>query len=253
MALSLAAAAGGGLLDARGLLALLVFAAACLTARYLGHAVLRGIAAAVVLALTAGLLLHALPGFSNPVLLQDVVLSDDAAPYTKHLSFDKGLAGLFLLGLFVPERTQRDQGLSHASRALWPFGLLLAVAVVAALATGYVRWDPKVPSWWPAWLWSMVFLTALPEEAVFRGVVQSSFAAWWGGTKRADVAATLAAGTLFGVAHAGGGPVYVVLATIAGIGYGWVYASTRSIGAAILTHAGLNSLHFFLFTYPGPR
>jgi membrane protease YdiL (CAAX protease family) len=41
-----------------------------------------------------------------------------------------------------------------------------------------------------------------------------------------------------------------VLATIAGIGYGWIYASTGSIAAAIATHAGLNTLHFLLFSYP---
>ena len=55
---------------------------------------------------------------------------------------------------------------------------------------------------------------------------------------------------LFGVAHLAGGAVYVALAAVAGIGYGWIYASTRSIAAAILAHAGLNTVHFLLFSYP---
>jgi membrane protease YdiL (CAAX protease family) len=38
-----------------------------------------------------------------------------------------------------------------------------------------------------------------------------------------------------------------------GLGYGWVFASTRSLAAAILTHAGLNAVHFVFFTYPGLR
>ena len=55
---------------------------------------------------------------------------------------------------------------------------------------------------------------------------------------------------LFGVAHLAGGWGYVVLAALAGFGYGWIYASTGSIAAAIATHAGLNTLQFLLFTYP---
>jgi membrane protease YdiL (CAAX protease family) len=58
------------------------------------------------------------------------------------------------------------------------------------------------------------------------------------------------AGSAFGLAHLSGGLVYVVLAAAAGIGYGWIYARTRSIGAAIAAHAGLNTVHFALFTYP---
>ena len=42
----------------------------------------------------------------------------------------------------------------------------------------------------------------------------------------------------------------MLVATLAGIGYGWIYAETRSIGSAILAHAGLNTLHLLLFTYP---
>jgi membrane protease YdiL (CAAX protease family) len=58
------------------------------------------------------------------------------------------------------------------------------------------------------------------------------------------------AGALFGLAHAAGGLWYVVLATAAGIGYGWIFFRTRSLAAAIAAHAGLNTVHFFLFTYP---
>jgi membrane protease YdiL (CAAX protease family) len=95
------------------------------------------------------------------------------------------------------------------------------------------------------WLWSMLFLTALPEEALFRGVVQTGLVArageWQGLT---------AAAVLFGVAHAGGGVVYVLLSIVAGAGYGWIYLRTRSIAGSILAHTALNSAHLLLFTYP---
>jgi simple sugar transport system ATP-binding protein len=64
---------------------------------------------------------------------------------------------------------------------------------------------------------------------------------------------TETAGLVFGVVHAGGGAMYVLLSIAAGIGYGWIYASTRSLAAATLAHAGLNTIHFFLFTYPALR
>ena len=60
---------------------------------------------------------------------------------------------------------------------------------------------------------------------------------------------SVAAG-LFGLVHAGGGPTYVVLATLAGVGYGWVFLRTGRIEASILTHFALNAVHFLGFTYP---
>ena len=127
---------------------------------------------------------------------------------------------------------------------------MTAAVMALSLAVGYVRWEPKSPAWWPLWLWSMVFLTALPEEALFRGVVQTGVERWLGGTRRAGFVAVAIAGVLFGLAHIAGGWRYAGLATAAGIGYGWIYLSSRSIGAAIAAHAGLNVVHFFLFTYP---
>ena len=78
----------------------------------------------------------------------------------------------------------------------------------------------------------MIFLTALPEEAVFRGVAQDGIRGGLRGSAHATAYATLLAGTLFGLAHAGGGLMYVVLSAVAGIGYGWVYATSRSMMVA---------------------
>ena len=135
---------------------------------------------------------------------------------------------------------------------------MLAVVGAATVAAGYARWDPKLPPWWPVWLWSMVFFTALPEEVLFRGWLQTAItsrlhSSRLRGSPRADAAAIIIAGALFGLAHAAGGPAYVVLATLAGIGYGWIYASTRSLISAVAAHAGLNTMHLLFFTYPALR
>jgi membrane protease YdiL (CAAX protease family) len=237
-----------GFVNGVGLAIVLVLAAAAAYAHRGSHSILRSLAHAYVFAVTTGLFLHVLPGFANPVVIDHVVLSPGAVPYTQYLNVDKGLAGLLLLGLYVPERVAHDRGPRPLAPFLARFLLVVSAAIVVALATGYLRWDPKLPSWWPMWLGIMLVLTALPEEAAFRGVVHS-----WLAERRGDprsVLAIVVGGLLFGVAHLAGGPVYVIVSAVAGIGYGWIYASTGSIAAAILAHTGLNTIHLLLFTYP---
>ena len=246
--LGLAFALAAGLLDGLGLLAILVLAAACHAANRPGHRGVRLLAHGLVLALCAGLFLHVMPGFANPRVLDAVVLGPDSTPYTKYLNVDKGIAGVLLLGLYVPKLTERDEGARNAGGFVWRFLVLVLLAMGVAIGSGYVRWDPKLPSWWPMWTWSMVVLTALPEEALFRGVIQT----WLAGGRLDGQRcwAIVTAGVVFGMAHFAGGPLYVLVASVAGVGYGWIYASTRSIGAAIAAHAGLNAVHLFFFSYP---
>ena len=250
LTVSLILAAIAGVVSSAGLIALAALALACVLAvRHPANGI-RAVASVVMLLLCAGLLLHVLPGFDNPRVLHDVVLTPGAQPYTKYLNFDKGAAGLLLLGLYAPALTQRDEGLRHAAGFAWRFVAMTFMVTALTLAAGYVRWEPKLPSWWPMWAWSMVFLTALAEEVVFRGLLQTWLKDWLGGTPRGTWFAIVIAGAVFGLAHVAGGPPSVVLATAAGIGYGWIFESTRSIAAAVAAHAGLNAVHFFLFTYP---
>ena len=58
------------------------------------------------------------------------------------------------------------------------------------------------------------------------------------------------AAVLFGLMHYPGGTKYVLLSTVAGIGYGWTYLRTQRIEASILTHFLVNCIHFVFFTYP---
>ena len=80
--------------------------------------------------------------------------------------------------------------------------------------------------------------TALPEEILFRGMVQGILQNCLGRPRLALGIASL----IFGAAHLNNGPNapdwrYFVLATLAGIAYGWVYQRTRRISASALTHA----------------
>lgn len=207
------------------------------------------IAAHVVFAAIAiALSLHLIPGFHNPRVIGPTRFTPDAAPFTMYLNLDKPLVGLWLV--WVLPWVAPDIPLSRALRT----GAVAAVATAAArlagaLAFGMVGWAPKwPPSGW-LWLVNNVLLVTLAEEALFRGYVQ-------GGLTRALHAfawgpwAALAIGAvLFGAAHAAGGWQWIVLGTVAGVGYGLAWRRGGLLASA-LAHAGLNVIHFGLFTYP---
>jgi membrane protease YdiL (CAAX protease family) len=150
-----------------------------------------------------------------------------------------------LLLLYVVERPLFEIGriLPLRARELgWGFttyvGFLL-VAVPIALVTGFAR--PGVadrsPGYWVIWLLGVFWLTALPEEVLFRGVIQGLLA----GVLRRPWHALALAALVFGLAHAdntANAPDwrYVILAGIAGIAYGLAYLRTGNIAAPVLTH-----------------
>jgi membrane protease YdiL (CAAX protease family) len=244
-ALALVSALAGGIVDVGGVIVLLVYAVACRAASRAVSPALSMAAHALMLLVCAALMLHVLTGFRNPQILSQVQFSPDGLPYTQYLNFDKASAGLFLLGLYAPDLVARDDGFRRSRALAWRFGVLLASIIALSLALGFVRWDPKLPPAFPLWALVILFFTALPEEALFRGVVQTLCERRVGTTAAIAIAAVL-----FGLAHMAGGPVYATLAAVAGAGYGWIFARTRSIGAAIVAHAGIDAVHFLFFTYP---
>jgi membrane protease YdiL (CAAX protease family) len=81
--------------------------------------------------------------------------------------------------------------------------------------------------------------TALPEEILFRGLIQNCIAQRFG----ARMTTLLISAFIFGCAHLDNGPGplpnwrYMILATIAGVAYGKVYAKSSSIFASAGLHA----------------
>lgn len=238
---SLLCALAAGIVDWRGVVAAAVLLGACyeFPLRPRGT-LLRWTCGAAIIVLSALLMAHALGGFANVKILSGVRFSADAVPYTQYLNFDKPLIGLFILGFchhrLLTVRAWRTALAGAAPRAL---GIIAVLTVLAWLA-GFVRFDPKLPPHFPLWAAVNLLFTCVPEEALFRGFIQDGH-----GTR-----GLAAAALLFGLAHFAGGPLYVALATAAGLGYGWVYARTNSIEASILTHFAVNVTHLLLFTYP---
>ena len=210
-----------------------------------------GAALAVLAALFAlALALHLVPGFSNPVVVDRVQLGPDGAPFTQRANFDKATAGLFLLVFFCQRIATRDDWRSVLAPTAIAIVATVVVVMGLALSTGYVRPDLKLPTFAPAFLAINLLFTVVAEEAFFRGMVQERLTRAVAAHPRLQWIPVGVSSASFGLAHLAGGPLLVLFATIAGIGYSLAYAATRRIEAPMLTHFAVNAVHFFGFTYP---
>lgn len=254
--LLLGAVVAGGLL--RGLLdpvALLSFALLGLAAwlvrpargkawRVTGHLLF------VLVAFALGL--HLMPGFHNPQWLADLRLTPDAAPMSLYFNFDKPLAGFWLLLCWPLLKRFGDGGQPlAASLSAGLIGAALAglLCLGLALALGAIAWAPKWPAFGAWWALNNLLLVALAEEAMFRGYLQEALQRRWREIRHGATYATMLSALAFGLVHAGGGWRWVLLASLAGLAYGWAYRKSGLFGA-VLAHFGLNLIHFTAFTYP---
>ena len=200
--------------------------------------------------LAIGLSAHKIPGFSNPMILSGVLLSADAIPYTMYLNFDKAIVGLFLLG-FGAIRICHLSELIFLLRKGFPVAVLtIGIVMIFAFLLGYTRFDPKWPSFILFWMLTNLLMTCIAEEALFRLFIQNRLIIFFARFHIRPQWGILIAACLFGIAHFQGGVKYILLATIAGMGYGWTYYKTNHIEGSILTHFFLNTIHILLFTYP---
>ena len=161
------------------------------------------------------------------------------------------------LAAFVLIRKVNGIGYSIGWGNRWGFYVLasfLVFGVIAIpLATGmrFIQFAPRWLSWetFPLTLITIFFFTAWPEEFLFRGLLQnllsratrSDFRGWW------------MASLLFGFSHITnlGFPNwrYVLLASIAGMFYGWTWRKSGSIFASAIVHALVDATwHFFFRT-----
>lgn len=128
--------------------------------------------------------------------------------------------------------------------------LALAAFAVAGIPLGLVLgffkfgFAPFDAGAWAAQLLGIYFLNALPEELLFRGLIQNLVEQRFGRNWR-----TLAvAAVVFGLSHFNNTTAhhappnwpYVFLATLGGLAYGWVWRKTGKITASALTHTLVN-------------
>ncbi len=172
-------------------------------------------------------------------------------PEKPGIGVDKLVGTVWLLVLFLGVRQLPGVGYTFllgredAARA----GLYLALfvtffAIPLAIPTHFIASSAAMPSLpeISLRLLATAFLIALPEELLFRGVIQNLLAR----RLRAHPRWALALSSLiFGLAHANNPDqpvwVYVVLATIAGWFYGLAYMKTGKVTTAAVLHTLVNS------------
>lgn len=250
LVLACAAGLAGGLLDWRAPLWILAYAALAYAARETERPWLRWPLLVLTGVCAFLFALHRIPGFFNPVLADGIRFSPDAPAFALRANADTAVAGIVLMGVYC-ERIRTGGAWLAMLRRVWPIVLSTLIVVLGlGCLLGFVRFDWK---WTPYSLWflaSNLLFTCVTEEAFFRGFLLErlarGMARWRGGALVAAVLSSL----LFGLAHARGGPLLMVLATVAGLHYAAAYLASRRIEGAILTHFALNAVHFVAFSYP---
>ncbi len=152
----------------------------------------------------------------------------------------RGLPGI---GLTLRCRARDARIAAAAFAAFLPIGLLLG------MLTGFLgrfEWPSSLPA--AVLRIAGIFLvTALPEELLFRGLLQNLLRTWTGRRWLSLGHAALC----FGAAHAnvGAAPDWrlPLLATLAGLAYGWAYETGRTLMAPALTHTFVNTVWLLLF------
>jgi hypothetical protein len=116
-----------------------------------------------------------------------------------------------------------------------------AIALPIGLSTHFITWNPRAAGPGVVIQPIIIYLvTAVPEEFLFRGLIQNLLSRWLG------VPLGLAIGSvIFGLSHLPD-PRYAVLATIAGVAYGWVYVRTGKVTASAITHAFVDAVWVIL-------
>ena len=119
-----------------------------------------------------------------------------------------------------------------AVTAVMAFLAYAVIAIPIGFATGFIGWRPELDATHVLGGPLIIYLvTAVPEEFLFRGLLQNLLTGWLGARAGLPVASII-----FGFAHL---PDlrYVLLAAIAGVAYGCVYQRTHRITASAITHA----------------
>lgn len=206
--------------------------------------------ALLVLFFGAGLLTHTLLGFHNVKIINNIQVSNDAIPFSMYLNIDKTFVGIVILGFTHHLIASRAQWLPMLKNCI-PYALaIIVVTLFFSYTLGFIKFDPKFPRDIVIWSVANLLSVCLAEEAFFRGFIQKNLAISFKKIKFGGLLSIVMVSILFGLAHYHGGWKYVALATVAGMGYGWVYHRTKQIEASIFVHFLLNLVHILFFSYP---
>ena len=152
---------------------------------------------------------------------------------------------LFLFAVVHPLRTfdvDLDLGARELGLALAAVAVLAAAAIPLGFAIGFLTFQSRWlgPAHAALRMFGLILFVGLPEEMLFRGVIQEAFTRLWGRRVGLGLGALV-----FGLLHLLKHPShpnwgYGLLATAAGVAYGWVYQRTGKLAAAAVTHGAVD-------------
>ena len=152
----------------------------------------------------------------------------------------RGLPGIG----FMPPPRRRDWLLAGSGCLLFvPF------AVGFGMLTGFLTPSAHLPNLLAATarILGIFLVTAVPEELLFRGILQNLLHRWSG----RPVFSLATAAVVFGAAHLNVGAHaewrLALLAAFAGVLYGWLYRAGGSLMAPALAHTAIDSIWTLLF------
>jgi membrane protease YdiL (CAAX protease family) len=169
-----------------------------------------------------------------------------------------GVAMLLGLVLFTGYRALDGMKfrLPTGPRDLWlalaGFAISAPLLIAIGIAIGFIPPGhlPTAAASRMATVFPIIFVaTALPEEILFRSLIQNMMMQRFGETTRMLVIASV----IFGVAHLDNGPQalpnwrYMILATIAGYAYGKVFQKSSTVLSSVLFHAMVDWVKHFFF------
>ncbi len=169
-----------------------------------------------------------------------------------------GISITLALALFLLFRPA--QGMKYTLPRRWTdlrnvavgYVALFPALLAAGLLTGFLDWPHAPHMSVPTALLRVVLIfvgTALPEEILFRALIQNWLVGRFGGSNLTIAAAAL----IFGCSHLDNGPQplpnwrYAVVATLAGFAFGKVFQKSTSITASALLHTAVNTTKHLWF------
>ncbi|WP_170309655.1 CPBP family intramembrane glutamic endopeptidase [Litorilituus lipolyticus] len=203
----------------------------------------------IVIISCVALAAHVVPGFNNLLVIDGLEKNINSVPFSMYLNFDKPMI-LFTLLLLSPTILLHEKPVYllriNTSYRLLAFIMLSFIVIFSlGIALSLISFTPQMPNWWAWFAINNLLLTCVVEEVFFRGFIQRKLSQFF-----KPIICLIIASCLFGMAHFSGGFSYVIVATVAGFLYGFVYLNTGKLWHVILIHFGLNMTHLYLFTYP---
>ncbi len=166
------------------------------------------------------------------------------------LGFETPILGLLPLALLVSLAKNGKEWTKVSIGLLW--GVLgIAILAVLAVGSGAIHWQFKLPSAAVERYFSNLFLIAIPEEAFYRGFLQSELCSYLKNRRGGKWIALGITSLIFTLAHVYWSPSLDILGFVflAGLLYGAVYLISKRIESAILCHFLLNAIHMTYFSY----